>query len=359
MEPERLEQIEQLFHAALQVEKSQRADFLREACRNDEFLRREVESLLAYRSKVETFIEGRGERVALLQAQDELQAQTPEGLASQTTETLVMERDYMRGGAGRWLPAHIGSYCILRVLGEGGMGIVYEAEQEQPRRTVAVKVIKPGWANRELRRFEQESLALARLQHPCIAQIYEAGMADAGFGPQPYFAMELIHGQSLRDYAEEHHLDTEQRLQLMIRICEGVQHAHQRGLIHRDLKPGNIIVDESGQPKILDFGVARVTDSEANATRHTDLGQLVGTLAYMSPEQVLADPSELDIRSDVYSLGVMLYELLAGRMPYEIKRAKLTEAIQTIRDTDPPALGSVQRAYRGDIEIIVAKALEK
>ena len=177
-----------------------------------------------------------------------------------------MERDYIRGGAGRWLPAHIGSYRILRVLGEGGMGIVYEAEQEQPRRTVAVKVIKPGWANRELRRFEQESQALARLQHPCIAQIYGAGMADAGFGPQPYFAMELIHGRSLRDYAEEHHLDTEQRLQLMIRICEGVQHAHQRGLIHRDLKPGNIFVDETGQPKILDFGVARVTDSDVETT---------------------------------------------------------------------------------------------
>src|SRR5215472_10621588 len=148
MEPERLEQIEQLFHAALQVEKSQRADFLREACRNDEFLRREVESLVDSRSKAENFIEGPEEGVALLPAQDEVQAQTTEGLAAQTTETLVMEREYIRGGAGRWLPAHIGSYRILRVLGEGGMGIVYEAEQEQPRRAVAVKVIKPGWANR-------------------------------------------------------------------------------------------------------------------------------------------------------------------------------------------------------------------
>ena len=240
------------------------------------------------------------------------------------------------------------------------MGAVYEAEQESPRRIVALKVIKPGLANAPaLRRFEQEAQALGRLQHAGIAQIYEAGTASIGSGLQPYFAMEYIHGQMLREYANNHHLNTRQRLELMTKICEAVHHAHQRGLIHRDLKPGNIIVDESGQPKILDFGVARVTDSEANATRHTDLGQLVGTLAYMSPEQVLADPSELDIRSDVYSLGVMLYELLAGRLPYDIKRTKLTEAIQTIRDTDPPALGSVQRAYRGDIEIVVAKALEK
>src|SRR5215472_6561105 len=346
MEPERLEQIEQLFHAALQVEKSQRADFLREACGNDESLRREVESLVDSHSKAPSL------------AQDEGQAQTTEGLAAQTTETLVMERDYIRGGAGRWLPAHIGSYRILRVLGEGGMGIVYEAEQEQPRRTVAVKVIKPGWANRELRRFEQESQALARLQHPCIAQIYEAGMADAGFGPQPYFAMELIRGRSLQEYAEEHHLDTEQRLQLMVRICEGVQHAHQHGLIHRDLKPGNILVDETGQPKILDFGVARVTDSETQTTRQTDLGQLVGTLAYMSPEQALGDPLELDTRSDVYALGMVLYEFLAGCLPYDLSRAP-HEAVRTIQEEDPTPLSAISRVYRGDIETIVAKALEK
>src|SRR5262245_42887051 len=142
-----------------------------------------------------------------------------------------------------------GRYTITRLIGEGGMGAVYEAEQDQPRRTVALKVIKPGLANPEmLRRFSQESQALGRLQHPGIAQIYEAGTADTGYGAQPYFAMEFIRGQNLREYAESHHLNTRQRLEMMVKVCDAVHHAHQRGLIHRDLKPGNILVDENGQP---------------------------------------------------------------------------------------------------------------
>jgi tetratricopeptide (TPR) repeat protein len=257
------------------------------------------------------------------------------------------------------LPATLGHYRILRLLGEGGMGIVYEAEQEHPRRIVALKVIKPGWASAEmLRRFEQESQALGRLQHPGIAQIHEAATADAGAGPQPYFAMEFIRGDSLLVYAASHHLNTRQRVELMIKVCEAVHHAHQRGIIHRDLKPGNILVDESGQPKILDFGVARVTDSDTQATRQTDVGQLIGTLAYMSPEQVLADPLELDVRSDVYALGIILYELLSGRLPYTISR-QIHEAARAIREEEPARLSSINRTYRGDIETIVAKSLEK
>jgi hypothetical protein len=253
----------------------------------------------------------------------------------------------------------VGRYKITRLIGEGGMGAVYEAEQDQPRRTVALKVIKPGLASPELlRRFAQESQALGRLQHQGIAQIYDAGTADTGYGPQPYFAMEFIRGEGLRDYAESHHLNTRQRLEIIVKVCDAVHHAHQRGLIHRDLKPGNILVDETGQPKILDFGVARVTDSDAQATMQTDVGQLVGTLAYMSPEQVLADPLEIDIRSDVYALGVILYELLAGRLPYNISK-KLHEALNTIREEDPSKLSSISRTYRGDIETIAAKALEK
>jgi tetratricopeptide (TPR) repeat protein/predicted Ser/Thr protein kinase len=257
------------------------------------------------------------------------------------------------------LPATIGRYRIVRLIGEGGMGAVYEAEQDQPRRTVALKVIKPGLASPELlRRFAQEAQALGRLQHPGIAQIYDAGTADTGFGSQPYFAMEFIRGAALGDYADTHHLGLRERLELMVKVCEAVHHAHQRGLIHRDLKPGNIVVDGAGQPKILDFGVARVTDSDAQATMQTDVGQLVGTLSYMSPEQVLADPLDIDTRSDVYALGVILYELLSGRLPYQLSK-RLHEAMQTIREEDPSRLSTIDRRYRGDIETIAAKALEK
>ena len=257
------------------------------------------------------------------------------------------------------LPNAIGHYRLIRLIGEGGMGAVYEAEQEQPRRTVALKVIKVGFASPEtLRRFEQEAQALGRLQHQGIARIYEAGTADNGFGTQPYFAMEFIQGESLLRYAEAHRATVSERLELLAKICESVHHAHQRGIIHRDLKPGNILVDESGQPKILDFGVARITDADIYATRRTDAGHLVGTLAYMSPEQVLGDPLELDTRSDVYALGVILFQLLAGRLPYNLS-PQPHEAVRTIRDQDPTPLSAINRAYRGDIETIAGKALAK
>ncbi|HTC36486.1 MAG TPA: serine/threonine-protein kinase [Bryobacteraceae bacterium] len=257
-------------------------------------------------------------------------------------------------------PVSIGRYRIIRLIGEGGMGAVYEAEQDQPRRTVALKVIKSACVPSELlRRFQQESQALARLQHSGIAQVYEAGTADGDFGPQPYFAMEFIaNGQPLTKFAERQRLSARQRLELLAEVCDAVHHAHQRGIIHRDLKPANILVDENGHVKILDFGVARVTDSDTQATRQTDVGLLIGTLAYMSPEQALADPLELDIRSDVYALGVILYELLAGKLPYSLSH-KLHEAVHTIREQDPSPLTAVSRDYRGDIETIAARALEK
>jgi tetratricopeptide (TPR) repeat protein/predicted Ser/Thr protein kinase len=240
------------------------------------------------------------------------------------------------------------------------MGAVYEAEQDHPRRNIALKVIRSSWASPQLlRRFEQESQTLGRLHHPGIAQIYEAGTADTPFGPEPYFAMEIIHGKPLMEYANAAKLDTRQRLTLMIEICDAVQHAHQRGIVHRDLKPGNILVDESGQPKILDFGLARVMDSDTEQmTRETDMGQLLGTLPYMSPEQVAADPMAIDTRTDVYALGVILYELLSNKLPYTLSQ-HLPEAVQTIQQVDPTPLSSVSRAYRGDIETIVGKALEK
>jgi WD40 repeat protein len=343
MEAHRRAVIESLYRAALAKKPSERSSYLAAACADNPSLRSEIESLLAY-AHVQLTTPAEPSEVA-----KNLQQIT--GISATNTSRSSPPVDT--------LPGRIGRYRILRLLGEGGMGVVYEAEQEQPRRTVALKVIKLGFASqRQLRRFEQESRALGRLQHPGIAQIYEAGSADSGFGPQPYFAMELIRGESLLQYAETHQLKTRQRLELIAKVCEAVQHAHQRGIIHRDLKPGNILVDESGQPKVLDFGVARATDSDAQVTLQTDVGQLVGTLAYMSPEQVLADPLEIDTRSDVYALGVILYELLAGRLPYAIG-TQVHETVRTIREVDPVPLRSTSRSYRGDIETIVGKALEK
>ena len=256
------------------------------------------------------------------------------------------------------IPKFIGRYRILRLLGEGGMGAVYEAEQDQPRRLVALKVIRAAWAGPELiRRFEQESQALARLHHPGIAQIYEAGSAETPFGVQPFFAMELIQGKPLVQYAEEHKLSNRQRLELMTAVCEAVEHAHQRGILHRDLKPANILVDESGQPKILDFGLARVTDADAQATRQTDMGQLLGTLAYMSPEQVLADPLALDTRSDVYALGAILYESLTGRPPFRAETPMDTLRLVLVQEPVPPS--RLQPKVSRDLETICLKCLEK
>ena len=336
MEPERWTEIDNLLQSALERATGEREEFLRKACAGDEELEREVRSLLAARKEAGSF---------LLKPAIDVAAQALAG--SGTGDG---------GNENQIPPAKIGRYRVLRLLGEGGMGVVYEAVQENPHRTVALKVVKPGLESSLLRRFEHESQALARLQHPGIAQIYEAGVADAGFGAQPYFAMEFIRGQTLREYSTAYTL--RQRLALMVKICQAVEHAHRRGLIHRDLKPSNILVDESGQPKILDFGVARVADSEAQVTRQTDVGQLVGTLEYMSPEQVLADPMEIDTRTDVYALGVILYEMLAGRRPYKLSR-QFYEAVRTIRERDPAPLSSISRDYRGDIETIVAKALEK
>lgn len=255
----------------------------------------------------------------------------------------------------------IGSYIVEDILGEGGMGVVYRATQANPRRTVALKVVRPTLLTpRMLRRFEHESQVLGRLQHPGIAQVYEAGTADTGAGPQPFFAMEYVRGTVLTTHCTNAQSTTRQRLGLFIKVCEAVQHAHQHGVIHRDLKPGNILVDQTGHPKVLDFGIARVTDSDIHtATMQTDVGQLVGTLPYMSPEQIAADPTQLDTRSDVYSLGVILYELLAGKLPHDVVGKTIPEAARVIEHQRPAPLSSINRVFRGDLQTIVGKALEK
>jgi tetratricopeptide (TPR) repeat protein len=247
------------------------------------------------------------------------------------------------------------------VLGVGGMGVVYEAEQENPARRVALKVLKPGLVTVSLlRRFEYEARVLGWLNHPGIAQIYEAGTDDTGNGPQPFFAMELVRGVPLTRYAKDNGLSTEQRLELLAKVCDAVQHAHQKGVVHRDLKPGNVLVDPSGQPKVVDFGVARVTDADLQATTvQTAVGELVGTLTYMSPEQVGGQPDAVDTRSDVYALGVIAHELLAGRPPFDLRGKMVHEAARAIVEDEPSTLGALNAALRGDVETIVAKSLEK
>lgn len=262
---------------------------------------------------------------------------------------------------------NIGDYKILHMLATGGMGTVYLAIQNEPKRKVALKVMRRGISSRSsFRRFQFEAQILARLRHPNIAQIYEAGRhyEETAFGRGeglPFFAMEYIpSAKTIIEYAETNNLDIPGRLKLMLKVCDAVHHGHQKGIIHRDLKPGNILVNASGEPKIIDFGVARVTDSDmAVTTQQTNVGQLVGTLQYMSPEQCEADPDGLDIRSDVYALGVLLFELICGRTPYDLSNAPVYEAARIIREQKPHKPSTISKLIRGDLETIVLKALEK
>ncbi|MFI4897677.1 MAG: WD40 repeat domain-containing serine/threonine protein kinase [Phycisphaerales bacterium JB059] len=255
-------------------------------------------------------------------------------------------------------------YQIHRVLGEGGTGLVYAAEQANPRRLVALKVIDGlrGMPSAH-RRLEIEAEILARLHHPGIAQVYEAGFAptSAGGTPRPYFAMELIaDGLPLTAFAEQASLDVRARLDLVAGIADAIDHAHRHGVIHRDLKPDNVLVTPEGRAKVLDFGIARIVgDSTLAATTVTREGQILGTLAYMAPEQLAGDPSQIGVASDVYALGVILFELLAGRLPLDLGGLSISAAVRLIEFETPPTLGALDRALRGDIETIVETCLRR
>jgi WD40 repeat protein/predicted Ser/Thr protein kinase len=342
MTEDSLDPVENLFHQAADLPAPQQQAFLDAACADNPALRVAVENLLADDARLRA---GAGPAHVLKSPLLRMPAGTFAGAVEPAAQP--------------WgLPLRVGHYCILRRIAEGGMGAVYEAEQDSPRRTVALKVVRPGLASPALiKRFTHEAQILGRLHHRGIAQVYEAGLGDDG---QPFFAMEFIRGLPLDEYARIQSLTVPARVELVARVCDAVQHAHEKGVIHRDLKPANILVDESGQPRVLDFGVARATDADLiTGEGLTRTGQLLGTPEYMSPEQVIADPAAIDQRADVYALGIILFELAADRRPYQLENRPLAEAARLILEEDPPRLGSINPELQGDIETIVAKALEK
>jgi tetratricopeptide (TPR) repeat protein/predicted Ser/Thr protein kinase len=263
------------------------------------------------------------------------------------------------------LPAAIAGYRIERILGRGGMGTVYQARQERPARTVALKVIRPDLASPALlTRFEHEAELLARLDHPGIAHVYDAGIeaadSQAGRRSRPWFAMEFVQGRRLDVWAAQEQPTVAVRLEMLARVSDALQHAHQKGIVHRDIKPANILVTDDGQPKLVDFGVARATDAAMRPTGlETGTGRLIGTLDYMSPEQVAGDSNRIDARSDVYALGVVGYELLTGRLPHATDGRSLSDAVRAIEETVPERPGRLHAELRGDVETILMMALEK
>ena len=256
------------------------------------------------------------------------------------------------------VPERIGPYRILSELGQGGMGRVFLAEQQDPQRQVALKVLSSTGPDLE-RRFRRESQVLAALEHPNIARLYDAGVATVGAVNVPYLAMAYVDGPTLTDYAEQQSLDPRRRMALIGKIARAVHFAHTRGVIHRDLKPANILVDARGEPRILDFGVARVV-TEDSATRVTHAGEIIGTVPYMSWEQLVGDTGQADPRSDVYSLGVIAYELLAGHLPYEgLESGTLVTALELLSRATPRRVSASQPAARGDLETLVHKAIAR
>jgi tetratricopeptide (TPR) repeat protein/predicted Ser/Thr protein kinase len=344
--PSDWDKVQALFDSASALPATDRQSFL-ESSGADEPVLREVRSLLAVASDSVSFLE----KPVL-----ELHEALPAALADEGTVPDAL------------LGTDLAGYRVLRRLGTGGMGVVYLARQRRPEREVALKVIRPGFATaRLLRRFEHEAEALARLHHPGVVPIYEAGTATTALGVQPFFAMELVQGEQLLDHATRQGLSLEARVALLTRVCDAVQHAHSKGVVHRDLKPANILVEANGQPRILDFGVARLAAREGSwagtgwEADQTEAGALVGTLAYMSPEQLSTGNAHhaFDTRSDVYALGVIAYRLLSGEPPHDMDGLALHEAAKVVCERDPVRPSTHARPLRGDLDTVVLKALER
>ncbi|MBL1218582.1 MAG: serine/threonine protein kinase [Planctomycetes bacterium] len=346
-EQAQLKQVKAIFEHAIDYESAaDRSAYLDRACAGLADVRRQVDALLAAHDSGGDFMDS--------SPVDQLEPEAP------ISESEALE----------WLPNDRiigGRYRVTNVLAIGGMGVVYEAEQLSPSRRVALKVMRRGMMMRRTqKRFRYEAETLARLVHPNIAQVYDAGVhyfesARDSEDALPYFAMEYVDdARPITGYAQQNMLPTKERLQLFCDACAAIQHGHQRGIVHRDLKPPNVLVDAGGRVKVIDFGVARVTDSDvAVTTMQTGAGEIVGTVQYMSPEQCAGDPGAIDTRTDVYSLGLLLYELLTDSLPYDVNGLSIARAMKRVEEAEPPPLSTVHRRMRGDLEVIVDKALAK
>ena len=351
-------QSKNIFLNALEIaSEADRQVYINAQCVGDEALRREVMALVEEHLRIGSFLDP---------------AKMP----------VTFARDVQQR-----IGTQIGPYKLLQQIGEGGMGTVFMAEQTEPvQRKVALKIIKPGMDSRQvIARFEAERQALALMDHVNIARVLDAGTTESGL---PYFVMELVNGVPITKYCDDNHLTPRQRLELFVPVCQAIQHAHQKGIIHRDIKPSNVMVtlyDGKPVPKVIDFGVAKATEQQlTERTLFTQYGTMVGTLEYMSPEQAEMSALGVDTRSDIYSLGVLLYELLTGSTPLSNKRMKeaaYAEILRMIKEEEPPkpstrlsesgeALASISaqrhmepakltKLMRGELDWIVMKTLEK